>query len=236
MSTDAALCEWLHRSLDALPVFSHPFDVAKLPNKGIYFFYEKGEYCGHGTGSPRIVRVGTHRGGNFRSRIAYDHYNLRERKMETLDQQRPHDRSIVRCHIGRALLNRARDPYLAVWKMDFTTRKIRDAKRHLLDLNKEMVIEKEVTQILRQEFSFRFVEIADQIQRMGKEGLEGALIGTLVRCPQCTPSDGWLGLAHPEPKIRESGVWNIKLLEHAPLSSVEMGLLTAAIERTAARA
>jgi hypothetical protein len=102
-----------------------------------------------------------------------DHYNLRERKMETLDQQRPHDRSIVRCHIGRALLNRARDPYLAVWKMDFTKREIRDAKRHLLDLNKEMVIEKEVTQILRQEFSFRFVEIADQIQRMGKQGLEG---------------------------------------------------------------
>jgi hypothetical protein len=55
MSTDAALCEWLHRSLDALPVFSHPFDVAKLPNNGIYFFYEKGEYCGHGTGSPRVL-------------------------------------------------------------------------------------------------------------------------------------------------------------------------------------
>jgi hypothetical protein len=156
--------------------------------------------------------------------------------METLDQQRPHDRSIFRCHIGRALLNKARDPYLSVWAMDFTPRKTRDSNRHLLDISKETEIENSVTQILRQRFSFRFVEIADQIQRMGDQGLEGALIGTLARCPQCAPSDDWPGLTHPSVKIRESGLWLVQHLRDDPLSSAQMGLLTGAIERTVARA
>jgi hypothetical protein len=38
-----ALCEWLHQRLDALPMFSYPFDVEALPSNGIYFFYENGE-------------------------------------------------------------------------------------------------------------------------------------------------------------------------------------------------
>ena len=91
----------------------------------------------------------------------------------TQDQPRPHDRSIFRCHIGRALLNRTGDPYLPVWSMDFTKRHTRDAKGHLRDIGKEVTVEREVTHILRQHFSFRFIEIADQIERMGDQGLEG---------------------------------------------------------------
>ena len=45
MNESAALCEWLHQSLDALPLFSYPFDVAALPGNGVNFFYEKGERC-----------------------------------------------------------------------------------------------------------------------------------------------------------------------------------------------
>jgi hypothetical protein len=70
---------------------------------------------------PRIVRVGTHRDGNFGSRIA-EHFLLNERKMAfTQDQPRPHDRSIFRCHIGGALLTKAGDPYLPVWAVDLKT-------------------------------------------------------------------------------------------------------------------
>jgi hypothetical protein len=140
MNESAALCEWLHQSLDALPMFSHPFDVAALPSNGVYFFYEKGERCGHQGAKPRIVRVGTHRDGNFRSRIA-EHFLLNERKMAfTEDQPAPHDRSIFRKHIGGALLNKARDPYLSVWEIDFTPRKTRDSKRHLRDISKEIAM------------------------------------------------------------------------------------------------
>ena len=120
MKTTPDLCEWLHRSLDARPLFSCPFDLKALPLNGIYFFYEKGEGCNHEGTRPRIVRVGTHRDGNFQSRIA-EHFLLDERKMSfTQDQPAPHERSIFRKNIGRALLNRAGDPYLSVWEMDFT--------------------------------------------------------------------------------------------------------------------
>jgi hypothetical protein len=228
VSITAALCGELHKNLDALPLFSYPFDVAALPNDGIYFFYEQGECSGHISAKPRIVRVGTHRNGNFRSRIA-EHFLLDERKMAfTEDQSRPHDRSIFRCHIGRALLNKAHDPYLSVWSMNFTKRETRDTKRHLRDISKEVAIE-EVTGILRQKFSFRFIEIADQMQRMGKQGLEGALIGTLASCPQCTPSDSWLGRGSPTVQIRESGLWLVQHLRDDPLSSAQMELIAAVI-------
>jgi len=230
MNESAALCEWLHQSLDALPLFSYLFDVAALPSNGVYFFYEKGERCGHHAAKPRIVRVGTHRDGNFRSRIA-EHFLLNERKMAfTEDQPAPHDRSIFRKHIGGALLNKARDPYLSVWEIDLTPRKTRDSKRHLRDISKESAIEREVTQVLRQNFSFRFIEIADEMQRMGNQGLERALIGTLASCPQCRPSAGWLGCYSPNVRICESGLWLIQNLRAAPLSSAQKDVITAAIK------
>jgi hypothetical protein len=234
MNESAALCKWLHQSLDALPLFSYPFDVAALPRNGVYFFYEKGERCSHQEAKPRVVRVGTHCDGNFRSRIA-EHFLSNERKMAFVeDQPAPHDRSIFRKHIGGALLNKARDPYLSVWKIDFTPRKTRDSKRHLRDISKEVAIEREVTQILRQKFSFRFIEIADEMQRMGNQGLERALIGTLASCRQCGPSDGCLGRYSPNVRIRESGLWLIQFLRAAPLSSAQKDIITAAIETSAA--
>jgi hypothetical protein len=148
----------------------------------------------------------------------------------TQDQPRPHDRSIFRCHIGGALLNKSGDPYLSVWEKNLTARKARDAKRHLRDMSKEAAIEREVTQILRQEFSFRFIEIAD------RQGLERALIGTLASCSQCGPSEGWLGCYSPKVPIRKSGLWLIHHLKAASLCSVQMDLIIAAIERGAARA
>jgi len=235
MSTAPALCEWLHQSLDVLPMFSYPFNAAALPGNAVYFFYEKGECCGHPGAKPRIVRVGTHRDGNFRSRIA-EHFLLDERKMAfTRDQPAPHERSIFRKHIGRALLNKTGDPYLPVWELDFTTRKAREAYRHLRDISKEAAIEREVTQLLRHRFSFRFIEIADQMQRMGNQGLEPALIGTLASCPQCGPSVRWLGRYSPKVPIRETGLWLIHHLKSAPLSSAQMASITAAIERGLAR-
>ncbi len=87
-------CLWLHETLEKLPLFSYPFDVAALPTNGIYFFYEKGECCAHDTSLARVVRVGTHRDGNFKSRIA-EHFLLDQRKMAfTENQPAQHERSI----------------------------------------------------------------------------------------------------------------------------------------------
>jgi len=152
-----------------------------------------------------------------------------------MDQPRPHDRSIFRSHIGGALLNKARGSYLSLWEKNLTQRKVRDATRLLRDISKEVAIEREVTQILRENFSFRFIEIADQVQRMGTQGLERALIGTLASCPQCGPSDRWLGRYSSKLQIRETGLWLIHHVKAAPLSPAQMASIAATIEIALAR-
>jgi len=74
-------CKGLHEMLEKLLLIRYPFELELLPLNGIYFFYEKGEIWGHGGEKLRIVRVGTHKGNNFRNRIA-EHLLINERKMD----------------------------------------------------------------------------------------------------------------------------------------------------------
>jgi len=142
-------CKWLHECLDELPTIRYPFELEQLPKNGIYFFYESGEKWEHGGISPRIVRAGTHKQGNFRSRIK-DHYLLDESKINFSSETPKHsDRSIFRKNIGRALLNRNRDNYLEVWDIDFTYKDTRNSLSHIRDINKEKDIEFNIIKILR---------------------------------------------------------------------------------------
>jgi hypothetical protein len=229
---DPGMCEWLHNALQPLPLITFPFVVDSLPVNGIYFFYERGESCGHDTSMNRIVRVGTHKDGNFRSRIA-EHYLLNEgRATFTSNQASPHDRSIFRKHIGRAILNRDRNPYLAVWDITFTSRQARNQHSHLRDVQTEMRIETEVTKTIRQNFSFRFVELEGQDNRMGTDGLERALIGSLARCLVCRASADWLGHSCSKAQVRNSGLWLVQHLGAEPMSNVQRAVMQAAVDHT----
>ena len=84
--------------------------------------------------------------------------------------------------------------------------------------------------MLRKKFAFRFIEVAEQAQRMGREGLEAALIGTLASCPTCVSSPEWLGKHSPKPQIRESGLWLVHHLTAGPLTSDQLAAISAAIE------
>ena len=202
-------CEWLHRTLEVLPLIRYPFDPESLPYNGLYFFYEKGEVWGHGGDQLGIVRVGTHKDGNFRSRMA-EHFLLDERKMDfDAESTAPHDRSIFRKHIGRALLNRDDDSYLEIWDKDFMVRRNIRKYGHLRNIAKEKKIEREVTDILRKKFSFRFISVVGQRKR---KDLEKRLIGTLAQCNICHASKRWLGHHSPKKQIREYGLWLIQHL------------------------
>lgn len=222
------MCRRLHDLVQELPETRWPFDSDYLPRDGIYFFYETGEIWGHGGVQPRIVRVGTHREGNFRSRMA-DHYVIDERKMAfNRNQPAPKDRSIFRKNIGRALLHRDRDPYEAVWNIDFTTRASRETNGCRRDLAKEKQIESQVTGILRERFAFRWIELEGQERRMGSQGLEAVFVGALARCGECCASSNWLGRFSPKPKIAKSGLWLEQHLQAPELtedSITEVGAL-----------
>lgn len=209
-----------------------PFKLEQLPMNGIYFFYEKGEVWGHGGNKPRIVRVGTHKEGNFRSRIR-EHYLLDESQMNLdINKPKPSDRSIFRKNIGRALLNRDKDDYLRIWNIDFTPRKNKESFGHLRDIAKEKRIELMITEILRENFSFRFIAINSNVKRIGSKGLESAIIGTIAKCQLCKPTDQWLGKHSPVQKIRESGLWLVQHLKANPITEIDKEIILKAIKTT----
>lgn len=228
----SGLCKWVHEQLRELPLIKFPLVLERLPENGIYFFYEEGETWGHGGDDPRIVRIGTHRDGNFRSRIA-EHYLLNESKM-IFDAAKPspHDRSIFRKHVGRALLNRDKDGYLQIWNRDFMKRQEREEYGHLRDIQKEKGIESRSTKLLRESFGFRFILIDKQEERIGASGFEKRLIGTVAQCALCEPSPNWLGKNSPDRRIRESGLWQIQHLKARPLDDAAKETISLAIRRT----
>ena len=232
MNIMSELCRWLHEQLERLPIIKFPFSLKKLPKNGIYFFYEEGEIWGHEGTKPRIVRVGTHKNENFRSRIN-EHYLIDASWMNfDRNKPKPSDRSIFRKNIGRALLNRSNDNYLTIWNVDFTIRRNRQCKGSLRDVEKEKRIEETITSIIREKFSFRFIVLEGQAERIGGGGLESSLIGTLAHCGLCKPSDNWLGKCSPIKEIRESGLWLVQHLHADPINENDKEVILKSIRKT----
>jgi hypothetical protein len=217
------ICKWLHEQLEILPIVKYPFDLKTLPNNGVYFFYEEGENASHSNNSiaPRIVRIGTHRENNFRSRIS-EHFLLNESKMNFSNETpKPSDRSIFRKNIGRALLNKQSDDYLKIWNIDFTTSDNKKRFSQLRNTSKEKEIEIQITTLIRNNFWLRSVPIEGQEQRMGKMGIESRLIGTVTRCEVCKPSQNWLGAFSPVSKINSGKLWLYQHLNSLGLTDID---------------
>jgi hypothetical protein len=202
------LCEDLHRWANSLPVFKFPFDVRALPFNGIYLLFEKGEIA-HGTN--RIVRVGTHTGINQLQSRLKQHF-LVENK----------DRSIFRKNIGRALLNRDRDPFLSDWELDLTARKAKEQHSGHVDMTRQQIVERRVSDYIQSSFRFVVVPVDEKKRRLR---LESRLISTISLCETCRPSLDWLGRFSPKEKIKKSGLWLVNELYRQPLSSLEFNEL-----------
>lgn len=208
------LCKEIHPLFNDMERLSFPFDEKKVPLNGIYVLFEKGENAHDGD---RIVRVGSHTGKDqLKSRI--NQHFLSENK----------DRSIFRKNIGRALLNRTKDPYLKVWELDLTTRDSKEKFGDLIDSEKQDEIEKQVTKQLQENFSFVVFSINDSEERLE---FESKLISTISHCRGCNPSKEWMGFHSPKQKIRESGLWLVNELYKEPLSGEELKRLKKLIER-----
>ena len=179
----------MHAVVRQLPVLPFPARKNGLPKNGLYVLFEQGE-TGHN--GPRIVRVGSHTGtGNLPSRLV-EHTTANK------------DRSIFRKNIGRALLNRARDPFLEQWNWDLTSKEKRTLCGPRLDANRQQEVEEAVTRYIIDNLSFVVIAVEDRPARLG---LEKALIATVAQCSRCKPSSNWLGYFSPVDSIRTSGLW-----------------------------
>lgn len=209
----SALCSALHDLARRWPGHSFPFDAARLPRNGIYVLFEEGEEA---HGGSRIVRAGTHTGdGQLPSRLLQHFVN--ENK----------DRSIFRKNIGRALLNRASDPFLAEWELDRTSRAARERYGPEQQQAKRRAVEGEVTRYLQRHLRFVVFRVEGKSDRLA---LESRIISTLSRCDECRPSDRWLGLSSPKEKIRQSGLWLVNELYKEPLTRADLEVLGAVAE------
>lgn len=202
------ICEQLHLLFSSHRTFQFPFNPSQIPNNGIYILFENGEFS-HGT--RRIVRVGTHTGNDqLRSRLR-QHF-MQENK----------DRSIFRKNIGRALLNKAHDPFLEKWELDLTTKAAKEKPQEQIDFQYLATIEKMVSSYLQKQFQFVVFEAQDKAARLS---LESKIISTISKCEKCKPSPTWLGLHSPKAKIRESGLWLVNELYKEPLNESDFDAL-----------
>ena len=198
------LCASLHVLFNSMQRMRFPFASKSIPPDGIYILFENGETA-HGV--DRVVRIGTHTGeGQMPSRL-WQHFENENK-----------DRSIFRKNVGRALLNKANDPFLEQWEIDLTTREAKD-KYAGMDVKKLKEVEKEVTEYMQNNFSFVVFPVPKKDDRLA---LESKIISTVSACIECKPSRNWLGLYSPKEKIRESGLWLVNELYKEPFTEKEL--------------
>ena len=203
-------CAQLHLALSNLDLHTFPFDKAVIPLNGIYVLFEKGE-SGHD--GKRIVRIGTHTGqGHLRARLE-EHFLTTNK-----------DRSIFRKNIGRALLNRDRDPFLKQWEHDLTAKSAREKLGPLVDFLKQADTELRVTSYIQEQFEFVVLSEPEKASRLA---LEARIISTVSLCQDCMASTNWLGLSSTKDKIRESGLWQVNKLYGSGLSLSQVKQLLA---------
>ena len=207
-------CKLLHELFNKQLKFSFPFNDKEIPLNGIYILFEKGEIA-HNT--CRVVRIGTHTGKDQLISRLKQHF-LMENK----------DRSIFRKNIGRAILNKSKNPLLKYWELDLTTKKAKERHLKQLDFNKQKQIEKEVTSYIQNNFSFIVFGIDNKQKRLE---FESKIISTISKCEACKPSKKWLGLFSPKDKIKESGLWLVNELYKEPLSEENLEELKGLLNR-----
>jgi hypothetical protein len=208
----AQICHELHSLFSGRPKLGFPFERSAIPRNGIYILFEDGE-LGHG--ADRIVRVGTHTGNNQLPSRLEQHF-IKESK----------DRSIFRKNIGRAILNREKDPFLAQWEIDLTSNQAKEKYAGLVDQQRLQGTEKRVTEHIQSNFRFVAFRVDDKAQRLN---WESQVISTVSLCKECRPSEKWLGLDSPKAKIQESGLWFVNELYKQPLSQRDYDAVKVAV-------
>lgn len=226
------MCSWLHIKLDSLPYIKFPFNKAMLPERGIYFFYEEGQNSDHGNGlRPRIVRIGTHKNNNFRSRIS-EHFLTNESKLNfNQHQPKPSNRSIFRKNIGRAILNRNKSNYLNIWEIDFTIKANKMARGSDREIKLERKLEMQITKLLREKFTFKYISLEVDSERIGSGAMEWKLISAVSSCDICMPTSDWLGKYSPKREISSGKLWLSQGLQSPSLVESDKDILNTAFNR-----
>ena len=185
----------IHEIVDSLPLYRYPVSKEDLPENGICFFFEEGEKIPiDDEVKDRIVMVETHREGRGFRDMIFNHF------------EGDKNSSGFRRQLGGAIIRKKNldypslEDWLTVGGLTFD--------------NVEALVDEE----LRERFSFRFVRVDSEEERVD---FEERLIASLAlfSCFQCSKS--WLGRFAESDNIRIFGLWNEKHLESDNVITLE---------------
>ena len=178
-----------------------------LPSKGVYFFFEPGEFRIKSSNGLRVTRIGTH--GLKQGSKSTLWSRLRQHRGFIKGDNAGggnHRGSVFRKHVGSALINRYETykVYAGSWgRGSSATKEIRDL---------EYPLELEVNRYIRS-MIFIWVEIDDASGPVSLRGyVERNAIALLSNSEYCNvdkPSENWLGGFSDSEFIRQSGLWNV---------------------------
>jgi hypothetical protein len=182
------------------------------PRRGVYFFFEDGEIREDGV-SPRVVRVGTHALRASKSTLWGRLSQHKGSPGGSLPGGGNHRGSILRLHVGSALLASGGWPksILSLWSVGRTARaEVRRAEYPL-----ERAVSDHVGAM-----PLLWLDVDDPAGPKSDRGaIETgaiALLSNLDREPIDPPSAGWLGRRAHSRLVRESGLWNVNHVQKPP--------------------
>lgn len=169
------------------------------PIRGVYFFFEPGEFRSKDLTAHRVTRIGTHA-------LTPKNRNLWKRLREHRGTERGygnHRKSVFRRLVGDALINRDRLPR-NTWEQKTPRR-----PSHAIDAEKPY--EKLVSSYLRSTMVLCLPVDDEPGPDSGRGIIEKnsiALLSGYVEASMDSPSSEWLGLHSSRVRVRCSGLWN----------------------------
>lgn len=177
-----------------------------LPERGVYFFQEPGEYRAEKPNVLRIVRVGTHAvSAGAKSTL----YGRLKAHLGTQTRGGNHRGSIFRRHVGAALL-RCDGITLATWGVGASAPPA--VRNSVAACAAEATWEKRVSEYIGT-MPVLWVCVPDEASRhSARSFIEKNAIALLSNqlAPLDKASEKWLGGNSPQHEIRDSALWNLK--------------------------
>lgn len=175
--------------LHPLHVMNRSEDLPMMASHGVYFMFHPDEMRSKRPHEGRVVRIG--KSDNLAVRL--------RQHMGDLSGAGSHRSSILRKHIGRALIQRDQKTGYRNWDEKKTPPK------EILTLEKslERLVSNEIGQFL-----FTWVGTKDSDEALNVERNSIALLSNIGRVEADRQSSEWLGKHSASVKIQQSGLWN----------------------------
>ncbi len=209
----------LDRRCGGTRTFTECDDRVVWPFRGVYFFFEPGER--RPDGSPRVVRVGTHALRRGSATTLWD--RLTDHR-GNIGGARPgggnHRSSLLRLHVGNALIARDGDRYGAYSTWGSHRRCAAPATR-----SQEHAQEQVVSEYVRK-MPFLWLPVEDdagpQSDRAIIEAGAIALLSARFDPAADQPSEHWLGRWCEHDAVRLSGLWNVRHTDEVPVPFLDV--------------